>query len=97
MKGCECLSVPPNHPNIFYSVSTRVDIEMDFSSLVKYLENHSVRANRVIIYCRSLNMCIFATVWGRKDIINQVRKTFVEIVYLECFILALLMLISRSY
>ena len=38
----------------------------------------------------------FATVWGRKDIIHQVRKKFVEIVYLECFILALLKLISRE-
>ena len=57
MKGCECVSVSPNRPNIFYYVSTRVDIETDFSSLAKDLENHSVRANRVIIYCRSLNMC----------------------------------------
>ena len=32
MKGCECVSVSPNCPNILYSVSTRLDIETNFSS-----------------------------------------------------------------
>ena len=57
MEGCECVSVSPNRPNIFYSVSNRTDIETDFSSLVKDLETNSARASRRIIYCRSLNMC----------------------------------------
>ena len=38
IKGCECVSMSSNHPNIFYHVSTYVDIEKDFSSLVKDLE-----------------------------------------------------------
>ena len=53
LKGCECVSVSPNHPNILYSVSTRLDIETDFSSLVKDLENNC----QVIVYCHSLNTC----------------------------------------
>ena len=38
IKGCECVSMSSNHLNIFYYVSTYVDIETDFSSLVKGLE-----------------------------------------------------------
>ena len=44
MDGCKVISVSPNKPNIFYSVSKR-------SSL------HAVEAKRIIVYCRSLNMC----------------------------------------
>ena len=57
MQGCECVSVSPNQPNIFYAVSPRTEIETDFLSLVKDLKLNSVKANRVIVYCRSLNMC----------------------------------------
>ena len=38
IKGCEYVSVSSNRPNIFYYVSTHVDIETDFSSLVKDFE-----------------------------------------------------------
>ena len=38
IKGCECVSVSSNRPNIFFYVSTHVDIETDFSSLVKDFE-----------------------------------------------------------
>lgn len=51
------VSVSPNRPHIFYSVSVRTDIENDLSSLIEDLRVNSVRANRVIVYCRSLNMC----------------------------------------
>ena len=57
MKGCECVSVSPNRPNIFYAVSPRTEIETDLLSLVEDLKHNSVKANRVIVYCRSLNMC----------------------------------------
>ena len=57
MKGCECVSVSPNRPNIFYAVSTRTEIETNFTSLVEDLKLNSVKTNRVIVYCRSHNMC----------------------------------------
>ena len=57
MKGCECVSVSPNRPNIFYAVSPRTEIETDLLPLVDDLKLNSIKANRVVVYCRSLNMC----------------------------------------
>ena len=57
MDGCKVISVSPNKPNIFYLVCKRSTIENDFSSIVDDLSLNAVRAKRVIVYCRSLNMC----------------------------------------
>ena len=57
MQGCESVSVSPNRPNIFYAVSPRTEIETDLTSLVEDIKVNSVKANRTIVYCRSLNMC----------------------------------------
>ena len=57
MDGCKVISVSPNKPNIFYSICKRSTIEDDFSSIVDDLSLNAVRAKRVIVYCRSLNMC----------------------------------------
>ena len=57
MEGCKIVSVSPNKPNIFYSVRKRSTIEDDFSSILDDLSLSAVKAKRVIVYCRSLNMC----------------------------------------
>ena len=57
MKGCMNVSVSPNRPNIFYCVRKRTTIECDFESIIDDIKDNSIRANRVVVYCRSLNMC----------------------------------------
>lgn len=57
MDGCKVISVSPNKPNIFYSVCKRSSLQDDFSSILNDLSLHAVEAKRVIVYCRSLNMC----------------------------------------
>ena len=57
MRGCEVVSLSPNRPNIFYAVRQRTTVESDFEEVILDLKKNSVLANRVIVYCRSLNMC----------------------------------------
>ena len=58
MEGCKIVTVSPNKPNIFYSVQKRSgDIEHDLSFIVDDIATHSIKARRVIVYCRSLDMC----------------------------------------
>lgn len=57
MSGCHMVSASPNRANIFYEVRRRTTVEDDVADIVDDLQNNSVHANRVIIYCRSLNMC----------------------------------------
>ena len=57
MDGCKIVSVSPNKPNIFYSVSRRSCIEDDVSFIIDDLAANSIKARRVIVYCRSLDMC----------------------------------------
>ena len=54
MGGCEDVFVSPNQPNIYYEVRLRTTIEDDLAHLV---ESHRKKAERVIIYCYSLNLC----------------------------------------
>ena len=53
MTGCASVSVSPNRPNIFYEVKVRTEL----SNLDYIVQSLKVRAERIIIYCRSLNMC----------------------------------------
>ena len=59
MKGCEYISASPNKPNIMYLVCERTSIEDDLAFLVEDLRENNTKAKRVIVYCRSLNMCSF--------------------------------------
>ena len=36
MEGCECVSVSPNRPNIFYSVSNHTDIDRFFFACQRF-------------------------------------------------------------
>ena len=55
--GCVTVSVSPNRPNIYYEVHCRTDIDTDLGHIVESLRVNSNTAERVIIYCRSLNVC----------------------------------------
>ncbi len=70
MTGCAVVSVSPNKPNIFYSVKARSSsIGDDLAFITSDLLCNNVKANRVIVYCQSLDMCAnlyihFMTVLG---------------------------------
>ena len=54
MGGCEYVFVSPNQPNIYYEVRLHTTIEDDLAHLV---ESHHKKAENVIIYWCSLNLC----------------------------------------
>ena len=47
----------PERPNTYYEVLPRSDINSDIKPLVDELRRNKLQMPRVIIYCRSLNMC----------------------------------------
>ena len=57
MVECCVVSVCPNKKNIFYEVVSMCNIEDDFAPVVKDLAENNIRAERVLVYCRSLDMC----------------------------------------
>lgn len=57
MSNCEFVSASPNRPNIYYEVLQRTDIDADLKSVVDSLREFGIRAPRLIVYCRSLDMC----------------------------------------
>lgn len=57
MAGCCMVSESPNKPNICYEVVHKTSIEEDFEFAVTDLLNNNIKAQRVIVYCQSLNMC----------------------------------------
>ena len=75
-----CLS--PNWPNIFYAVSTRTEIETDFTSLVEDLKLNSVKIKFVVLLiCALIYMGSFAILWERRATIHQNLKKFAKIVW----------------
>ena len=57
MSGCQMISISPNRFNIFYGVQRRSTIDDDLEDIVDDIKKNSIYATRVIVYCRSLNMC----------------------------------------
>ena len=57
MSNCDFVCTSPDRPNIRYEVCCRSDIETDMHSLVVSLKECNKKSPRVIIYCRTLNMC----------------------------------------
>ena len=57
MSDCMFVSASPNRPNIFYEVHTRSDIATDMEPVVTSLKELKNLAPRVLVYCRTLDMC----------------------------------------
>ena len=55
MKGCKMVCVSPDRPNIYYEVRQRSTIDDDLQPIVESLRVERNKANRVIVFCRSLN------------------------------------------
>ena len=57
MTDYDFISTSPDRPNIFYEVHTRTIIEDDMKDVVESLKTFKKCATRVIVYCRTLDMC----------------------------------------
>ena len=57
MAGCCVVSESPNKPNIYYEVVRRKTIEEDFECVVRDTSANNIKAQRVVVYCQSLDMC----------------------------------------
>ena len=57
MKGCEVISASPDRPNIFYEVHRKTEFENDLRPILNSLKKHRNKAPRVIVYCRTLDIC----------------------------------------
>lgn len=57
MEGCVVISASPDRPNIFYAATLRVDVNLDFHSIITNLRNDTIHAPRVLVYCQTLDIC----------------------------------------
>ena len=57
MVRCEFVYTSPDRSNIFYEVHPLSDMETDLQPVLSSLRDAQNRAPRVIVYCRTLNMC----------------------------------------
>eukprot|EP00731_Ephydatia_muelleri_P014115 Em0007g1425a len=57
MGGCFIVSESPNKPNICYEVTRKKTIEEDFECIIRDVAANKVKAQRVVVYCQSLDMC----------------------------------------
>ena len=57
MRGCIEVSASPDRPNIFYQVRRRTRLEDDLEQVLTSLRTENITAPRVLVYCRSLDMC----------------------------------------
>lgn len=57
MTGCTEVCASPDRPNIYYEVKSRSDIDTDFLPVLTTLKKDTIAAPRVIVYCRSLDIC----------------------------------------
>ena len=57
MVGCDIVYTSPDRPNIFYAVKERTTIDEDLQFVINDLKINNIRSTRVVVYCRSLNMC----------------------------------------
>ena len=57
MNDCTVVFTSPDRPNIFYEVHVCTDIDSDMKFIVTSLKQFKNRAPRVLVYCRSLDVC----------------------------------------
>ena len=56
MMTCNLVCSSPDRPNIYYKVVRCTDIEQDMYPLVEELRKNKIQMQRVVVYCRSLNL-----------------------------------------
>lgn len=68
MAGCSIVYTSPDRPNIFCAVTERTTVDEDLK-FINDLKYNNIRANRVVVYCRSLNvfnnLCTFIVPPGK--------------------------------
>ena len=57
MTDCEIVTTSPDRLNIYYEVHARTDVETDLNGVVMSLKELKKMAPRVIVYCRTLDVC----------------------------------------
>ena len=57
MSDCETVTTSPDCPNIYYEIHVRTDMETDLNGVVVSLKQLKNMAPRVIVYCRTLDVC----------------------------------------
>ena len=92
MDGCRQVSVSPNRSNIYYEVRTRNNesLETDMAPLVESLKKKRNRAERVIVYCHTVNLCVtlyehFHMALGEDSYFPPGAPNISVNRYLECF------------
>lgn len=90
MDGCTFIYASPDRPNILcYSVKLRTNITTDLTHVLDDLKTNSIKAMRVIIYCKSLNMCgdLYAHFLCELGGMSKVQRRLQVAVSLVCTIL----------
>ena len=57
MRGCYIVSRNPYKANIYYAVQKKTNIEECFLPIVQEIAHNTIKAERTIIFCRSLKDC----------------------------------------
>lgn len=57
MAGCCMVTESPNNPHIHYKVVQKKTIEEDFENVVRDVAENSIKAQRVVVYCQTLDIC----------------------------------------
>ena len=57
MKVCVEVGASPDRPNIYYQVKHHTTFETDLGDVLDDLKANTIAAQRVLIYCQSLDMC----------------------------------------
>ena len=76
----------PNKPNMYYEVVVCTDIDQDFASVLNELCIHKISTQRLILYCKSLNVCsdLYAYFISSLGVILLVQITLAIIDSLAC-------------
>ena len=89
MAGCCILTESPNKPNITYEAVRKNTIEEDVNCVVRDVAENNIKAQRVVVYCQSLDMCasLYAHFLQAQDAsyyIHQVLTMLATTDYLQC-------------
>lgn len=57
MPECHLVYLSPDRPNIYYEVKESTSVDFDFALVILDIKDNSIKSNRVLVYCQSLNIC----------------------------------------